>query len=270
MPSIEDGLYQLGRLDRLASQDTAVHRVDPRAKVLTTFVFLICVVSFGKYELLAMLPFLLFPVALVSEGNLPARYILSRLLVAAPFALVVGVFNPLLDREIFAHIGSLGIAGGWVSYASIILRFLLTTAAAIVLVGTTSMSGVCNALERLGVPDVLSTQLLLLYRYIFVLGEEVMRMARARALRSFGGRGMGPSVYAQMLGHLLLRTYARAQRIYLAMKSRGFDGHVRALRRLRFTGADVAFLLGWSAFFVLARVHNLPLLIGAAVTRLVS
>jgi hypothetical protein len=62
-------------------------------------------------------------------------------------------------------------------------------------------------------PDVLVTQLLLLYRYIFVLGGETMRMARARALRSFGSAGMGLGVYAQILGHLLLRTYARAQRI---------------------------------------------------------
>ena len=77
-------------------------------------------------------------------------------------------------------------------------------------------------MERLGAPDVFATQLLFLYRYIFVLGEEAMSMTRARALRSFGGRGMGMRVYGLMLGHLLLRTYDRAQRVYLRHAQPGF------------------------------------------------
>ena len=116
---------------------------------------------------------------------------------------------------------------GWVSYVSIMLRFMLTTAAALVLICTTGMNSVCMAIERLGAPDVFATQLLFLYRYIFVLAEEVLTMSRARSLRSFGSRGMGFRVYGQILGQLLLRTYARAQRIYNAMLCRGFDGHVR-------------------------------------------
>ena len=80
------------------------------------------------------------------------------------------------------------------------LRFLLTASAALVLTATTSFNGVCLALERLRVPDVFVTQLLLLYRYIFVLADEALRMARARSLRAVGRRGMGLRVYAQILG----------------------------------------------------------------------
>ncbi len=128
------------------------------------------------------------------------------------------------------------MTGGWISYASIVLRFLLTAGAALVLTATTGFTGICLALEKLKVPDVLVTQLLLLFRYIFVLGDEATRMGQARRLRSFGRRGMGWRVYGQMLGQLLLRTFARAQRIYLAMKSRGFDGEIRVARRLHFRG----------------------------------
>ena len=64
-------------------------------------------------------------------------------------------------------------------------------------------------------------------------------MGQARRLRSFGRRGMGWRVYGQMLGQLLLRTFARAQRIYLAMKCRGFDGEIRVGRPLRFGAADL-------------------------------
>ena len=59
---------------------------------------------------------------------------------------------------------------------------------------------------------------------------------RRGALRSFGRRGMGWRVYGQMLGQLLLRTFARAQRIYLAMKCRGFDGQVRVARQAALPG----------------------------------
>lgn len=265
MSTIAAGLSALDRLDRLARLDTAIHRVDPRAKVITTTVFIVCVVSMGKYDLLGLLPFAVFPVVLAAEGDLPLGFLGRLLLMASPFALVMGAFNPLFDREVVAYLGSVPVTGGWISYVSIILRFLLTVAAALVLTATTSFAGVCSALEKLKVPEVLVTQLLLLYRYIFVLGDEARRMGQARRLRSFGRRGMGWRVYGQMLGQLLLRTFARAQRIYLAMKSRGFDGSVRVARPLHVKPGDLLFTLGWSALFVLLRVVNVPLVLGRLV-----
>jgi cobalt/nickel transport system permease protein len=268
--SLHEGIYELGRVDQLAYLDTPVHRLDPRAKVLTTLVFIVCVVSFGKYQVLAMLPFVVYPVYLASRGEIPFDLIGKRLLVAAPFAVVVGMFNPLLDRVVVAQIGSFELVAGWISYASIILRFLLTTAAALTLIGTTGLNDVCLAIERMGAPDVFATQLLFLYRYIFVLAEETMSMSRARALRSFGGRGMGIRVFGQIVGHLLLRTYARAQRVYSAMLARGFDGRVRTRKTLAITRRDVAFVLGWSALFVLFRFVNVPLLLGSVLTEALS
>ena len=270
MASVESWLYELGMLDQLARADTPMHRVDPRAKVIVTLVFLVCVVSFGKYDLLGLLPFVLFPIVVAAEGDLPLGVIAKRLVAAAPFAVVVGAFNPLLDHAIVGHVAGFAVSGGWASFASIVARFLLTTSAALVLIGTTSMNDVCAALQRMGAPEVFATQLLFLYRYIFVLGEEIMRIARARSLRSFEGRGTGVRVYADILGHLLLRTVARARRIYDAMLSRGFTGRLRTHHPLQFTGRDLAFVMGWSAAFVLFRLYNVPLLLGGLVTRVVS
>jgi cobalt/nickel transport system permease protein len=225
------------------------------------------VVSFDRYQVLPLLPFVVFPVALAAEGDIPFGFLGRLLLAISPFAVLVGIFNPLLDREVAAQLGGVGITGGWVSFVSILLRFLLTASAALVLTATTGFTGVCLALEKLRVPAVLVTQLLLLYRYIFVLGDEALRMGRACSLRAVGRRGTGARVYAQMLGQLLLRTFARAQRVYLAMKCRGFDGQVRVARRLHARGADVAFVLGWSALFVLFRLVDVTTLLGELVTR---
>lgn len=270
MSSLHEGLYELGQLDTFALRDTPVHRIDPRAKVLTTLVFIVCVVSFGKYAVVPLLPFVFFPIVLAGEGRVPFRWIGSRLLAAAPFAIVVGAFNPLLDHTIVTTIGGMQVTGGWVSYASIIARFLLTTAGALVLIATTGLAGVANGLQRMGVPDVFATQLLFLYRYIFVLAEEALTMGRARDLRSFGRRGTGVRVYGQMLGSLLLRTYARAQRVYSAMLLRGFDGQVRVRKALVLRPVDVAFTLTWSALFVLFRFVDVPLALGRLITGALS
>jgi cobalt/nickel transport system permease protein len=269
MASIDAGLADIGRLDRLSRQDTPVHRLDPRAKVVATLVFLFCVVSFGKYDVSALLPFLLFPVAMAASGNVPFGFLARRVAAFAPFAVMVGLFNPFFDRHVLLQLGPLGLSGGWISFASILVRFALTLGAALVLVATTSFHGVCAALERLGTPRVFTTQLLFLYRYLFVLGDEAARMARARALRSFDGRGMGMRIYGQIVGHLLLRTLDRAQRVHLAMRCRGFDGRIRALEPPRWRAADGLFLLACSASFVTLRLVNLPRLVGTFVEEVI-
>ena len=269
MSGIDASFFDVGRLDRLARQNTPVHRLDPRAKLVTTLIFLVCVVSYDKYEVSALLPFLVYPIALASAGRIPFGYLVLRVLAVAPFAVLVGIFNPFFDREIALRIGPLGVSGGWVSFASILVRFGLSIGTAVVLIAVTSFDLLCLGLQRLGVPRVLTVQLLFLYRYIFVLGEEAVRLVRARALRSFGNRGLELQVYANLVGHLLLRTLDRARRIHLAMQCRGFSGEMRTLRELRIGGAEVAFTVGWCAAFSALRLWNVPQLLGRVVTGLV-
>ena len=251
-------------LEELAARDTPIHRLDPRAKVLTTFAFIVTVVSFHKYDVIRLLPLALYPVVLVSVGNLPLGPILKRLLWAAPFVLFVGVFNPLLDRHALVRIGSVQVSGGWVSFASILLRFALTVGAALILVATSGFYAVCAALEKLLVPKALVTQLLFLYRYAFVLMDEAGRVTRAHSLRAGSGRAVRIRVFGSMAGRLLLRALDRAQRIHRAMLCRGFTGEVRLARPLFFGVGGAAYLLGWTGFFVLTRWVDLPRMIGEA------
>lgn len=266
MPNIDSSFLDLSHLDLLSYQNTSVHRLDPRVKVLTTALFIVTVVSFNKYEISGLIPLIIYPVILITLGNVPPIYVLKKVLIAAPFALLVGLFNPFMDREILLYIGPVGISAGWISYLSILIRFFLTVSAAVILIATTGFNAVCLALERLGVPNVFAVQLLFLYRYIFVMAEEGSRMARARALRSFGGKGMGFRVFTFLVGQLLLRTFDRAQRIHRAMLCRGFDGEIRLIRSLKIRGQDMGFLLGWVALFVLTRLYNVPLIIGDVIT----
>lgn len=262
MAAIESKFSDIGWMDALSGRDTPLRRIDPRAKLLATLAFILVVLSFGKYEVSGLLPFFLYPIVLMAIGDVPMAFVLRRLAVVAPFAVVIGMFNPLLDRHVVATIGPWGITGGWLSFFSIMLRFALTVGSTLVLVAGTGIHDVCRGLGALGVPAAFTVQVLFLHRYLFVLVDEGMRMARARALRSFGRRGMGMRVYGHMLGSLLLRTMDRAERIHLAMRSRGFDGQVRTMTRLHFRPADALFLVGWSVALVLLRCCDVPGLLG--------
>jgi len=262
MARIESTFFDIGAMDAISGQDTPVHRLDPRAKVLTTLIFIICVVSYDKYEVSGLMPFFVYPSVLIAIGNLPLKVLSKKVLLVSPFALFIGIFNPFLDPDPMTQIGPVTISGGWVSFASIMIRFVLTVGAALVLIATTGFLSVCMALDRMGVPRIFVVQLLFLYRYLFVLVDEGSRMARARALRSFQGRGMGIRVFGSMAGNLLLRTLDRAQRIHLAMLCRGFDGTIKVYKPMRIRGREILFVLVWGMVFVAMRVYNLPQLLG--------
>lgn len=266
MLAIDGSFLDFKQLDLLALRQTAIHRLDPRAKVLTTLCFIVCVVSFDKYEVSAMLPFLIYPVALIALGDLPPGYLLRKVTIVIPFALMIGLFNPIFDRQVVMQVGSIDIWGGWLSCYSILIRAVLTASAAIVLVATTGFPAICEALERLRMPQVFAVQLMFLYRYIFVLTDEGVRIARARQLRTFGRRGLGIRQFGSLAGHLLLRTWERAERVHMAMLARGFCGEVHSSRRqIQFGSKDLLFTGCWIALFLLLRLHNAPQLLGALI-----
>jgi len=265
MPGIDTALYSIGGLGELASLDTSIHRLDARAKLITTVLFIVTVVSFDKYAVSALLPLILFPVATTALGNIPVGAIIRKVLIVSPFAVMIGIFNPFFDRQILMHIVGLPVSGGVVSLTSILLRFALTVSAALILIAVTGFEAVCLALERLKVPRAFVVQLLLLYRYLFVLLEEGLSIRRAYALRSGHARGVDMRVYGSLLGQLLLRTLSRAQRIHQAMLCRGFDGRIRLARSFSFAAKDAVFVLAWGLFFLLVRLYNLPVFMGAMV-----
>ncbi|GAB4166139.1 MAG: cobalt ECF transporter T component CbiQ [Rhodocyclaceae bacterium] len=261
MSNIDSAAAELRSLDELARRDTALTRIDARAKLITTLCFVLVTVSFDRYRVAGLLPLAMYPLCLAALGEIPLRPLARKLAFAAPFALMVGIFNPWLDRAPLLFVGSVPVSGGWLSFASIVLRFALTVGACLVLVAGTGMQPLCAALARIGAPREFTVQLLFLYRYAFVLAAEAARMDSARRLRA-NGRPMRIGTYGAAVGHLLLRACERAQRIHLAMLARGFDGELRAPSAPRWRGRDTHFVLGWCAYFALVRAFDLPQALG--------
>lgn len=261
--TFDESYFSIGRLDRLSYQDTFVHRLDPRAKVVCTILFLFTVISFPKYEIAGLMPFFLFPVLLTALGDIPVKFLLKKVVMVSPFAIFIGIFNPLLDTRTVAVIAGVPLSAGWLSLFSVLIKFTLTISAALLLIATTSFPGICHALRRLGVPAIFVSQLLFLYRYLFVLMEEAMRLVRARDMRSFGEHGSGIKPVVRLIGTLFIRTVERAERIYSAMLSRGFNGDIPSLKQSHLRTGDVITALLTIACLVMFRLMPITGMIGA-------
>ncbi|OGW36581.1 MAG: cobalt ECF transporter T component CbiQ [Nitrospirae bacterium RBG_13_39_12] len=254
--------FNLGYLDTLSYKDTFVHRLDPRVKLFVSFIFILFVVSFPKYELSGLMPFFIYPVFLLTAGDIPLKAIVKKVLFVSPFAIFIGIFNPLIDTNVIIKLFGVPVTGGWVSFFSIIVKFILTVSTALLLIAVTSFPGICEALERLKLPKIFVVQLLFLYRYLFVLFEETLRMVRAREARSFGKKGKEMKTFIRLVSVLLIKSVERAERIYQAMLSRGFRGEIKVLKIHSLRLQDVLFAIFSVIIFYAFRNFDIVSLIG--------
>jgi cobalt/nickel transport system permease protein len=139
------------------------------------------------------------------------------------------------------------LAKAWLSILSLIL-----------LTSTTKFTSLLKGLEQLRMPRVMVMLLSFMYRYIFVLVDEVMRMKQARDSRNFGGRRLWQiRTIGNMIGTLFIRSYERGERVYAAMLARGFDGQIRTLNQLNFRQTDAYFGISFSLVLILTSLINL-------------
>ena len=93
-----------------------------------------------------------------------------------------------------------------------------------------------------------------MYRYIYVLVDEMMRMKRAKDSRTVGGkRWFHVKALSHMVGVLFIRAYERGERVYLAMCSRGFSGQIKTLQDFKLNKTDFCFLLTMAMLLIAIR-----------------
>ena len=68
---------------RLANLRSPVHRLHPMAKLAVTFVFIICVISAGRYDAAGLSVYFFYPAVMIALGELPLWGVLRRTLPAA-------------------------------------------------------------------------------------------------------------------------------------------------------------------------------------------
>jgi cobalt/nickel transport system permease protein len=228
--------------DRYHASESLLHHLDPRVKVILTVVFILSNALLPDGAWLAFVFSWLLILTANQLAHLGLGFTLKRSFVALPFALaaVTAIFSipgqPLAEWRV-AGLTLIPTGAGLLRFVSILIRSWLSIQMAILLVATTQFPDLIHAFEHLRVPRILTTIIAFLYRYLFVLTDEVFRLLRAREARSAGlpGQKQGGSllwrarVTGNMAGQLFLRSYERSDRIYNAMLARGYTGDLRTL-----------------------------------------
>jgi cobalt/nickel transport system permease protein len=234
-----------------------VHRLDPRAKIVGLIAITLTAVStpVGAWPVFVACALVL--AAVTSLARVRVRDIWRRARFVLPIVLLAALLIPLCRTGGESYsLGPLTLhEDGLETFAAVAAKATIGTVAAVLLGATTTFPAVLRGLEAMRVPRLLVLIAAFMYRYLFVIVEEVGRMRAALAARGYQPRN---ALHAGALGRvataLFLRTYSRGERVYIAMLARGYNGRMPRVTPLVFGRADVAFVAAVLTVLVPLRV----------------
>ncbi len=199
----------------------------PHVKIASAFVFVFAVVATPREAVWAFGIYLLVLLALLAVARLGPRFVLTRMIVEIPFVLATLLFPFLAGGETVEVLGiGLSRSGLWDMW-NIVAKATLGLLTSIVLAGTTEIPKMLAGFDALRVPRVITAIMGFMIRYLDVVLGEFRRMRVAMASRGHAPRWLGHvRPYAQSAGTIFVRSYERGERVYLAMASRGYTGHM--------------------------------------------
>jgi cobalt/nickel transport system permease protein len=231
-------------LDPFRPLRSPVHALDARIKLPLALAFILtCSLTRpAAWPVFVLLTAVALCIEILS--GLGIVYVLKRSALALPFALAAlpVVFSTEGQQVFGISVGAFTLSAsieGLGRFVSIMLKSWLSIQAAIVLAASTPFPELLQAMRAIGAPKLLVAMFGLMWRYLFVLVDEGLRLMQARSARS-GQRESGASapggsiawrarVTGGMAGNLLVRAFERSERIYSAMLARGYDGETRSL-----------------------------------------
>jgi cobalt/nickel transport system permease protein len=228
-------------IDRFANLDSPLHALDARTKLVGFAALIMAVLLIPSGRDFVFFSYFFLIAILAGISQIPLGFIVRRTLTILPFIILATLAAPWR-----------GISG----LSTLFLRAILCMIVLIVLTNTTRFVELLRGLRGLGCPQILSSNLGFLYRYLFVLTDEFMRMRQARDCRRVGHAPHRKelALTGSMLGTLLVRSFEHAERMYNAMLSRGYAGEFPVVNPHRFSWPDLIFLLMialviWTTFF---------------------
>lgn len=181
---------------------------------LKVYFYLLCIVfsvTLSNSRILMIVLILLFiNMAIV---RVPAKYFIGRI----KYGLVFGGGILLIP---------LPFTKGWLYTGIIALKFFISIISCITMIYSVKINKFLNALRIIKVSNIILSIIEFNIRYIKVLKVEANRMYMARISRSYKKKRFlnfkDLKDISQMVAILFVRSYERSNRIYTAMKSRGY------------------------------------------------
>lgn len=228
-------------LDRFAHVGSPLARWDCRWKLGAAAVFVAATVSLR--DLPTAVTAAVLSVGLVLFARLPGAEVFRRI---RPVLIILAVIICVLavtGGGPRVHLAGVPLSRNGLHTAGLVAAKALTIVLALVaLLSTSATQQVLAAMRRLYVPSGLVQVFHLAYRYVFVIQSESRAVQTAMRARGFrlkpNRRSLG--ILGNAVGMLLIRSTERAERVYLAMQARGFNGSFPVTRPWRTTASDIA------------------------------
>jgi cobalt/nickel transport system permease protein len=219
-----------------AYADSLIHRLDARTKTIAFIALILAVVLTPITEVWKFGLYALGIASLYIISGVPPLFGLKRSLVVVPFVAFAGVLLIFMPDKPHPAAYNFGFThttiahGGIYMFFNALVKSWLSVLTAALLYSTTPFPKFIKGLELLRMPKVITMLFSFLYRFMWVLTDEIKRMIRARDARAFGGgRVWHLQVIGQMVGSLFIRSFERAERVYAAMLARGYGGTLNTL-----------------------------------------
>ena len=181
---------------------------------------------------------MIFAIILTCISKIPFSFVLARMklvfILVIPFFIIIP-FTIIGTGVEIASFGGITLSYRGVEYvlfaAMIVIKALTAVMLIFPMIGTSRMDITIKALEGLHLPNKLVQMFAFTYRYIFVLDDEFMRTDRALAARGFKKRGnmYTLTTVSKAIAMLFVKSYERADRVFYAMRSKGYTGTIATL-----------------------------------------
>lgn len=218
-------------IEDLSSKHGLLQAVNPLVKLAVT-VFMITV-SLFIFNLTILAAICIIPLFLAVASRIPLKEFLTRASLIPLFSAVI--FLPFLFITSGTSLASANIGGLTLTITGEgLTRFLIATvrvwfcvASLITLVLSTGFDKLLQMMASIKVPAIMIQLFSLTYRYFFVSIHETQSVLIGKEARTYNHKKtfnlQALKDLAHILSALFIRTYERSERVYLAMKARGFD-----------------------------------------------
>ena len=230
-------------------------RWDVRCKIVTILVYSFVITSLDHLASAAAAMGISLLVLLIARSSFVRVLLrlwaltgfLSMLLAVMPFTVPIHPGDVIL---IFGGADWLGLnMRGLILAATIAAKAVTIALLMEPLLSTAPLTATLHGLSRLGVPEMAAQMVSLSYRYLHVFRYEARRMSSGMQARGFSKHTDLETLraLANFLGMLFVRSFERTERVFDAMRARGYKGRLPEPAELHMHAVDIWLAMIWLA-----------------------
>jgi len=220
-------------------------RIDPRCRLVSIFVLAIAIALCHSIKTALAVFFILSASSIMSGGG--SSHLIRRLIEINLFMMFVLLLLPFsIPGEVFFTLAGYNYSlDGLMVAVLMVLKANSIMVLIYLLIGCMDPVRIAHSLQALKIPSGFVQIMFFMIRYIDVLYDECKKMLIAAKARGFssGCNIHSFRTYGNMFGMLFVRSLERSERIYIAMKCRGFRGRYYSMASMRVKLIDRVFLI---------------------------